>query len=234
VQLSSAGTAVYKYFPGPGTHVYQAQFLGTHVEAASSSSRATLVVTPFYPTSTTIASNGTPGNYTLTATVTNTEGTVSPTGTISFRDTSNANYVLATTPLVANTAPPASSIISIPDAAAAPIPASHCPTQPDRHLVGQIHTHGLKRWMKKGRWPDKPGPGAKARVDLGVLFVGLKTPRYSGKPFSAASKGHVDDGSFMPGLKSRPILEASFSALRGQGASFREGLIKFPSISLRA
>ena len=38
VQLSSAGTAVYKFYPGPGTHTYQAVFLGTHVEAASSSS----------------------------------------------------------------------------------------------------------------------------------------------------------------------------------------------------
>jgi hypothetical protein len=97
VQLSAAGTAVYNFFPGPGTHVYQAVFLGTHVEAASSSSPTTYTVTPYYPTFTTITSSGSPGNYTLTASVTG--GTVQ-TGTASFMDTSNANYVLATAPMV--------------------------------------------------------------------------------------------------------------------------------------
>ena len=98
VQLSSAGTATLNLTPGiPGTHTYQAVFLGTHLEAASSSSTSQLVVTPYYPTTTTITSSGSQGNYSLTATVNG--GTV-PTGTASFMDTSNANYVLATAPLV--------------------------------------------------------------------------------------------------------------------------------------
>jgi len=103
-QLSSTGTAVYRFFPGPGPHSYQATFLGTHVEAASTSSAATLVASPYYPTTTSISASGGAGNYTLTATVTSTGGTVSPTGTISFRDTSNANYVLGTAPLTSDPA----------------------------------------------------------------------------------------------------------------------------------
>ena len=98
VPLSSAGTATLNLFPGiPGTHIYQAVFLGTHVEVASSSIPSQLVVTPFYPTTTTITSSGSPGNYTLTATV---DGGTVPTGTASFIDTTSANYVLATAPLV--------------------------------------------------------------------------------------------------------------------------------------
>ncbi len=116
VQLSSSGTAVFHFFPGPGSHMYQAQFLGTHVEAASSSGGAALEVTPFYPTTTTITASGNPGSYTLTATVTGTEGTVSPTGTISFEDTSNANYVLATAPLVPNAGTPGVSFVRSPTA----------------------------------------------------------------------------------------------------------------------
>jgi hypothetical protein len=115
VQLSSSGTAVFNFYPGPGTHTYQAQFLGTHVEAASSSSGTPLVVTPFYPTTTTIAASGNPGSYTLTATVTGTEGTVPPTGTISFQDTSNANYVLATAPLIGNPAAPGFNSVGVSD-----------------------------------------------------------------------------------------------------------------------
>jgi hypothetical protein len=103
-QLSGAGTAALKFFPSAGTHIYQAVFLGTHVEAASSSMGTTLLVSPYYPTITTIASSGGPGNYTLTATVTGAGGTTSPTGTISFLDTSNANYLLVLAPLIPNPA----------------------------------------------------------------------------------------------------------------------------------
>ena len=52
----------------------EAEFLGTHVEAASFSSGTALLVTPFYPTTTTITASGNPGNYMLTATVTGTGG----------------------------------------------------------------------------------------------------------------------------------------------------------------
>jgi hypothetical protein len=115
VQLGNAGTAIFNFYPGPGTHVYQAVFLGTHVEASSVSAQTPFVVTPFYPTGTTITVGGSPGNYTLTATVTGTQGTTAPTGTVSFIDTSNASYVLATAPLVPSAAPPGVSFDNAPN-----------------------------------------------------------------------------------------------------------------------
>jgi hypothetical protein len=102
-QLTSAGAAVFQYVPAPGSHSYKAEFVGTAGDAASSSSVADLSVTATagqaYPTSTTIAQSGNPGNYTLTATVTGFGGTVAPTGTVSFLDTSNAGAVLGTSAL---------------------------------------------------------------------------------------------------------------------------------------
>ncbi|MGA1983320.1 MAG: FG-GAP-like repeat-containing protein, partial [Acidobacteriaceae bacterium] len=104
-QLSSAGTATLSFFPGPGIHTYQAVFLGTHLQAASSSAGSQLTVMPSpSPTATTIASGGVPGNYTLASTVTNFAPTPI-TGTVSFKDVGNSNYVLATAPLVPITAP---------------------------------------------------------------------------------------------------------------------------------
>jgi hypothetical protein len=100
VQLTSAGTAILKILPGPGIHSYQAIFLGTHLEASSSSGSSELTVTPApSPTETTIAASGVPGNYTLTATVTNSEPTPL-TGDVSFQDLGNFNYVLASAPLM--------------------------------------------------------------------------------------------------------------------------------------
>jgi hypothetical protein len=49
---------------------------------------------------TTITQSGSAGNYSLTATVSgNANGNVAPTGSVSFQDTTNANYVLATAQL---------------------------------------------------------------------------------------------------------------------------------------
>ena len=44
-QLTSAGTAAFKFIPGTGSHSYKAVFLGTSADAASSSSVSTLSVT---------------------------------------------------------------------------------------------------------------------------------------------------------------------------------------------
>jgi trimeric autotransporter adhesin len=99
-QLTTAGTAAMKFVPGTGSHLYRAVFLGTTSKPASSSAASPLAVTASYPTTTTLTSSGAPGNYTLTATVTGTGSALSPTGIISFVDTSNANYILTTAPLV--------------------------------------------------------------------------------------------------------------------------------------
>jgi hypothetical protein len=98
-QLTSSGTATYKFRPGIGGHSYKAVFVGTNSYAGSSSSASPLTVTgttgPF-ATATSIAETGAWGNYTLTGTVTEAGGTVAPTGTVSFLDASNGNSVLGT------------------------------------------------------------------------------------------------------------------------------------------
>jgi hypothetical protein len=98
-QLTSSGTATYKFRPGIGSHSYKAVFVGTNSYAGSASSASSLTVTgttgPF-ATATSIAETGAWGNYTLTGTVTEAGGTVAPTGTVSFLDASNGNSVLAT------------------------------------------------------------------------------------------------------------------------------------------
>jgi hypothetical protein len=97
-QLTSSGTATYKFRPGTGSHSYRAVFVGTKSYAGSISSASPLTVTgtsgPF-ATATSIAETGAWGDYTLTGTVTEAGGTVAPTGTVSFLDASNGNSVLA-------------------------------------------------------------------------------------------------------------------------------------------
>ncbi|MGO9305894.1 MAG: FG-GAP-like repeat-containing protein [Candidatus Korobacteraceae bacterium] len=105
-QLTSAGAATLKLHPGIGSHSYKAVFLGTVNDVTSSSSAAALMVTGKFQTSTTIAQSGIPGNYTLTADVAgyvNLETATSPTGTVSFLDTSNNNFLLGEGALVAGT-----------------------------------------------------------------------------------------------------------------------------------
>ena len=69
-QLTPNGTASIKLFLGIGTHSIKAVFAGTNSDATSSSTAQTLTVTGVHPTTTTIASSGSAGDYTLTATVT--------------------------------------------------------------------------------------------------------------------------------------------------------------------
>jgi hypothetical protein len=104
-QLTSAGTASMTFFPGLGSHSYIAVFVGTNNNSASSSSKGSLAVTGKFPTTTTIAQSGSVNNYTLTATTIGIGSlTTSPTGTVSFADTTNANQILATAVAGAGTA----------------------------------------------------------------------------------------------------------------------------------
>ncbi len=101
-QLTPAGIATYKFRPGPGNHEYQAVFVGSKSFVTSTSTTADLTVTLAgkYPTTTAIASSGSPGNYTLTATVVGIgSSTLSPTGDVSFLDTTNGNASLGTAAL---------------------------------------------------------------------------------------------------------------------------------------
>jgi len=103
-QLTSAGIATLQFIPGIGSHSYKAIFAGTAANATSVSNTATLTVTAtaLIPTTTSIAQIQSTGNYTLTATVAGNGASASPTGTVSFLDTSNGNAVLGTAALGAS------------------------------------------------------------------------------------------------------------------------------------
>ncbi len=104
-QLTVSGTAKLNFVPGIGSHSYKALFTGTNNDVTSTSAAQTLTVTGLYPTATTIASSGTPGNYTLTGTVVGTGfASLSPTGNLSFLDTTNDNALLGTAELSESTA----------------------------------------------------------------------------------------------------------------------------------
>ena len=100
-QLTTSGTAVYKFRPGPGSHSYNAVFLGTKTYAGSSSGASSINVTgPPFPSVTGISASSIGNNNTLTAQVSggapSTES-LPPTGTVSFVDM--FNIVRATAPL---------------------------------------------------------------------------------------------------------------------------------------
>jgi hypothetical protein len=106
--LDSSGIATFKFVPGPGTHSYQARFIEDGFGLASASNIASLKVgpapSPVYSDTAAISLNGSPGDYSLTATVIGYGGPASPTGAVSFVDTSFGNNVLATAALGLGTA----------------------------------------------------------------------------------------------------------------------------------
>jgi Bacterial Ig-like domain (group 3)/Chitobiase/beta-hexosaminidase C-terminal domain/FG-GAP-like repeat len=104
-QLTTAGVATCKFRPGPGGHSYQAIFVGTTSYAKSSSAASSLTVSlAKYPTAVVLASSGSIGNYTLTATLAGLGSkTLAPSGSISFLDTTNGNSSFGTVPLGAAT-----------------------------------------------------------------------------------------------------------------------------------
>ena len=99
-QVTKYGTATLTFRPAIGSHSYQAVFVGNSNYATSASTATALTVTGLYPATTTIASSGSIGNYSLTATVVGSGSrTLSPSGSVSFLDTTNANASLGAIPL---------------------------------------------------------------------------------------------------------------------------------------
>ncbi len=101
-QLTRAGTAAIRLVPGTGSHSYKAVFGGTANAAPSTSPAMVATVTGTYPTMTNLSASGVPGNYTLTAAVVSLGGTIPPTGTVGFMDTTNGNALLSTQSLAAD------------------------------------------------------------------------------------------------------------------------------------
>jgi hypothetical protein len=93
-QLTSEGTAIIHFVPGPGSRSFKAVFAGTNSAGGSTSAVAGLTVGPL-PSVTTVVASGS----TLTANVT---GSVSPapTGTVTILDASDSNRVVGTADLV--------------------------------------------------------------------------------------------------------------------------------------
>ena len=140
-QVMSNGTAVLKFRPAPGELGYQAIFHGTThgttLYAGSGSLVENLEVTagPF-GTTTSIAQQGSAGNYTLNATVTSSGGpALSPTGTVDFLDTTNYNYLLGSGPLV-----PGPSVLSY----AAPVSVgTGSNSMPQSSVVADFNQDGI-------------------------------------------------------------------------------------------
>ena len=96
--------AVIKIIPAIGVHTYVAKFSATTTAAASTSASQTLTVTGKNPTSTTLVATGNLNGYGLTATVVGVAGHPPLlSGTVSFQDTTDGNYVLGTASLGAPT-----------------------------------------------------------------------------------------------------------------------------------
>jgi sugar lactone lactonase YvrE len=115
--LNSSGVATFKFVPGPGTHSYKTAFVGNIYGLSSSSAVQTLTVGPAITTywdTTAITESGSPGNYSLTATVTGFGGSEPLSGNVSFLDTSFGNTVLATALLGPITAEPGWLISQLP------------------------------------------------------------------------------------------------------------------------
>ena len=90
-------TATIKIVPAIGVHTYKAIFNGTAANAASTSATQTLTVNGKNPTSTSIAVSGNLNGYGLTATVVGVAGHPPLlSGTVSFEDTTNGDFVLGT------------------------------------------------------------------------------------------------------------------------------------------
>jgi len=114
-KLSNSGVATIKFVPGVGTYAIEAIYSGTQSVPASVSAQQTLTVvgTSSYLSTTAISVSGTPGNYNITATV-SAFGRPTPSGTVSFRDASDGNTLIASGSLNPTTAKASFSAPSVP------------------------------------------------------------------------------------------------------------------------
>jgi MBG domain (YGX type)/Bacterial Ig-like domain (group 3)/FG-GAP-like repeat len=171
-QLTSAGTAVLRLIPGSGVHTYHAVFVGTTAYATSTSTRQSVTVEApsSFPTTTSIASSGSAGNYTLTATVVGIgNAAAGPTGNVDFIDTTDLNRSLETATLGAATL--AQSFVN---AKGSPVAVG---TNPNNAAVGDFNGDGI---------PDLavPNPGSN---NVSILLGDGKGGFAPGSPVSAGT-----------------------------------------------
>ena len=88
-----------------GAHTIYAEFVGTSQNAPMASAGSSLTVSAPAKTEsiTSLASSGSAGNYTLTATVLGVEPSAAPTGTVSFTDTKNTLFTVQSKSLTTST-----------------------------------------------------------------------------------------------------------------------------------
>ena len=98
--LTPSGTATTHLRLGPGITGIAAMFQGTKTYAASTSAAQSITVAP----ATSISATGSAGNYTLTGTVT-VPNSQALSGTVSFMDASNGNYLLGSATLASSAVP---------------------------------------------------------------------------------------------------------------------------------
>lgn len=105
-QLTSTGAAVLRLTPGIGAHHYQAVFAGTGTSGSSASAVSSVTVTGTFRTTTTISASGSPGNYSLTATVAGMSvSAAAPTGNVTFADLTTPGSSLGTAALGSASSP---------------------------------------------------------------------------------------------------------------------------------
>ena len=111
-QLSSSGNARMKLCPAAGSYSYRALFLGTPkttvAYAGSASNPVALTVTGQTATAAAIVQSGSVGDYTLAASVfgfTKSQSLPTPTGTVSFLDTTTGNSSMGTASLTSVSGP---------------------------------------------------------------------------------------------------------------------------------
>jgi len=102
---ASPGTAKTSLHLANGTQTIYAEFVGTSQYAPGTSSSKSLTVTAPTKTEsiTSLASSGSAGNYTLTATVLGADPSAAPTGTVSFTDTKNTLFTVQSKSLTTST-----------------------------------------------------------------------------------------------------------------------------------
>lgn len=115
----SAGTAIYRLSPRAGTHNFYAVYVANTLYASSVSAVQQSTVTGTTSTVTTVAQSGSTGNYSLTATVTGTSGTV-PAGTVDFLDESAGFNQLGSASLGAGSATTALAVGANPNVSGQP------------------------------------------------------------------------------------------------------------------